>query len=187
PSLFPCWPARATSRLPSQRDAAAARMLAASTAWSAACFRLRRQARRRARASSTPAAPGRRDSSRSLQRASSLRETDRRSAGKQQVARRMIRCQSRLPLAQPLIRAPRYATRLFFLLLLRPSSVDDSIALRMRNCPDVRSANISKLFATQGRPLRISTPSSFAHAFDVATNVAVIESCLRKNPVLVHI
>ena len=32
--------------------------------------------------------------------------------------------------------------------------------------------------------MRISTPPSFAHAFDVATNVAVIESCLRKNLVL---
>jgi hypothetical protein len=47
-------------------------------------------------------------------------------------------------LAQPLIRAPRYATRPLFLLLLRPSSDGDSIALPMRDCPDVRSANISK-------------------------------------------
>jgi hypothetical protein len=30
-------------------------------------------------------------------------------------------------------------------------------------------------------------PRSFAHAFDVATNVAVIESCLRKNLVVAFI
>jgi hypothetical protein len=31
---------------------------------------------------------------------------------------------------------------------------------------------------------KISTPPSFAHAFDVANNVAVFESCLRKNLVV---
>jgi hypothetical protein len=32
--------------------------------------------------------------------------------------------------------------------------------------------------------LKMSTPPSFAHAFDVANNVAVFESCLRKNLVV---
>ena len=85
---FPCWPGRATSRLPSPRDAAAARRQAASAAWSAACFRWHKRAPRRARASWIPAGRGRRDRSRSLPPAPCRRGTDRRRPANWRAARR---------------------------------------------------------------------------------------------------